>query len=119
MEEQNWLNEELNNCTTQIETIHKLSLKLEENKIYDIEIDFSKPFEKWTDPIQTEKQKEEGRFTIKKIIPIKYNGQDMNFWLNTANPIYKEILEKGKLGITHFKIIRIGQAKATRYKLVE
>lgn len=107
----NWLIQEQSELTTsntkQYET--KPTLKLEENKVYDIEVDFSLPFEKWTDPTTG---------VVKKIIPVIYNGQKMNFWLNTRNPLYSSIIVRGNNGQRQFKIIRIGQAKATKYNLV-
>jgi hypothetical protein len=106
-----WLTEEQNEIAkTQLKPFENTpALKLEENKVYEITIDFSKPFEKWTDPASG---------AIKKIIPITYQGQKMNFWLNTANPLYSAIIVRGNTGQTVFKIIRIGQAKATKYNLV-
>lgn len=88
----------------------KPSLKMVENKIYEIEIDYTKPWPKWQDPVSK---------TVKKIIPCKFEGKDYSYWLNCANPIYSDLLKKGKTGQRKFKIIRIGQAKATRYKLVD
>jgi len=85
-------------------------IKMEENKLYEIELDYAKPWPQWQD--QSTK-------TIKKIIPIVCNGQKMVFFLNVKNPLYSELLKKGKAGQRKFKIIRIGQAKATRYKIVE
>ena len=89
----------------------KEALKIEDKQMVEVDIDFSKPFEKWVD--------QNNSSTIRKILPVKYNGKDMNFWLNPANPIYREILEAGAKGVTHFKIMRTGTAKATRYVLVK
>jgi len=85
------------------------SLVLEENKVTEIEIDFSKPFDMWTSP--------EG--TIKKIIPVMHKGEKKNFWINTKNPCYSEIVMGGKNGETKFKIMRTGQKQNTRYTLVK
>lgn len=86
------------------------SLKLEEGKIAEIEISFEKPFEKWQDPQSK---------AVKKIIHCVHNDQRCIFWLNVANPLYRELLEAGKSGRTKFKILRTGSAKATRYTLIK
>ena len=86
------------------------SLKLEEKKVYHIKVDISKPFESWKDPV--------GGAT-KKILPVLYEGKLMSFWLNVANPCYREIIMALKGGQLEFNIMRQGQAKATRYMLVK
>ena len=71
MEEQknkeiDWLNEELKEVEkTAFNEERAPALKLEENKITEITVDFSKPFEKWVDMEND---------TIKKIIPVKSKG---------------------------------------------
>lgn len=105
----NWVNDELR--TTQSTTYEKFpSLKLEEGKITEIVVDFSKPFESWKDPQSS---------AIKKIIPCAWNGVRHVFWLNSTNPLYREMLTLSKQGKVAFKIMRTGQAKATRYTLVK
>jgi len=108
----NWMQTELNEANQNISPIgdRKEALKIEDKQMVEVDIDFSKPFDKWIDPNNTK--------TIRKIIPVRCNGKDMNFWLNPANPIYRELLEAGQKGQTHFKIMRTGVAKATRYVLV-
>ena len=85
------------------------SLKLEENKIVEFEIDFSEPFNSWTSP--------EG--ALKKIIPVTHQGERKNFWLNVKNPVYKDIVDLGAKGQTQFKIMRTGSQKDTKYNLVK
>ena len=70
IQEQNWLDQEQKELeqTSTFDGEMLPALKLEEKKVTGIEIDFSKPFEKWTSP--------EG--TVKKIIPILYNGEKMD-----------------------------------------
>ena len=85
------------------------SLQLEEGKVTEFEIDFSKEFEKWI--------AEDG--TVKKIIPAMHGGVRKNFWLSTKNPCYRQIIERGAKGIRKFKILRTGMQKNTRYTLVK
>jgi len=108
----NWLSIEQAEIKQNINIIgdRKEALKIGDKQMVEVDIDFSKPFEKWIDPNNSK--------TIRKIIPVKHDGKDMNFWLNPANPIYREILESGQKGQTHFKIMRTGIAKATRYVIV-
>ena len=88
----------------------KPSLKLEENKIAKITINFSEPFQKWVDP-DTD--------AIKKIIPVKVGEVELVWWLNVKNPIYGEIIKKGAEGQTQFKVLQTGTQKNTKYTLVE
>ena len=109
----NWMQTELNEAKQNTSPIgdRKEALKIEDKQMVEVDIDFSKPFDKWIDPNNAK--------TIRKIIPVKCNNKEMNFWLNPANPIYRELLEAGEKGQTHFKIMRTGVAKATRYVLVK
>lgn len=109
----NWLKDELEkqNTYSAKDYERRPALKVEENKMVDIEVDFSKPWDKW-------ENKENG--SIKKIIPVT-NMSDNNkyyFWLNVANPLYRELLTFGLNGVTRFRVLRTGQAKATKYILV-
>jgi len=88
-------------------------LKLTENKIEVIEIDFSKPFETYN----TTNQK--GQNITKAIIPVLHNGTEKIFWLNKKNPLYREILQKGKEGARLFKILQTGSQASTKYVLIE
>jgi len=113
MEQQNnWLDAECNelsqNTTTQFEKLP--SLKLLPNKITEIEVDFTLPFEKWNDSIHK---------SVKAIIPVTSNGVKMNFWLNVKNPLYGQICNAGKNKQTKFKIIQTGTAQDTKYNLVD
>lgn len=110
--QQNWLDVEIaelsQNTTTQFEKLP--SLKLLPNKITEIEVDFSAPFQKWNDSIHK---------STKAIIPITSNGVKMNFWLNVKNPLYGQICNAGKNNQTKFKIIQTGTAQDTKYNLVD
>lgn len=86
------------------------ALTLEEGKITTFEVDFSKPFEKWIEP-------ETG--VVKKIIPVKYNGEERVLWLNTRNPLYSQIITAGTNGQFIFKVMRTGVKNQTRYALVK
>jgi len=85
------------------------NLTLEEGKVTELEIDFSKPFDKWVSP--------DG--VVKKIVPVKHAGVDKKFWLNVKNPVYSELVGAGLRGQTKFKILRTGQKQQTRYTLVK
>ena len=104
-----WIDKEIAEQQSNKPIDRKPAIKLEENKIYEMDIDFSKPWDKWTNP-------DDG--TIKKIIPVKYGGVDSVFFLNVRNPLHRQLLELGRKGQTKFKVIRLGQAKATKYSLV-
>ncbi len=86
------------------------ALILEENKMVNIEIDFSVPFDKWTDP-------ENGN--LKKIIPVTVNDEKLVWWLNVKNPVYGQLVQKGTQGQTKFKILQTGTKQNTRYTIVE
>lgn len=109
-EQTNWLDEEIKAKGTTQNYEQLPTLKLQPNKLTEIEVDFSKPFQKWTDPVNK---------NIKAIIPIISNSTKMNFWLNTRNPLYGQILEQGKAGKNKFKILQTGSQKDTKYNLVE
>ena len=108
----NWLNEEIEETKTQaFDGERKPAFKLEEGKIFEIDIDFSKPFDKWVDP--------NDNTSIKKILPVKYKGEDKVWWLNVKNPIYQQILLAGKQGQTKFKVTQTGTGKNTKYSLLK
>lgn len=107
----NWLEDEAKGLTSNLATYENLpSLKLTPNVITEIDIDFSKPFEKWNG-------ENNGKPVTKKIIPITFTGKKMYWWLNVKNPVYKEIIEAGKNGITHFKVMQTGSREQTKYVL--
>lgn len=83
---------------------------IEEGKITEFDIDFSKPFEKWED-------KEKKLFKAK--IPVVHNNQKKLFWLNCRNPLYSDLIKMGREGKSHIKITRTGQQKDTRYILLD
>ena len=111
IKETEWINLELkklDESALQGQTLP--ALKLEEGKVYDFDIDFTKAFDEWKDPATQ---------AIKKIIPILHEGVRKVFWLNVRNPLYKQIMEKGKAGQRKFKIVRVGTAKATKYSIMQ
>lgn len=110
MTEQNWMEDELKQTQApqQFETLP--SLKLQPNKLAEIEVDFSKPFPTWVD--------NESK-VVKAIIPVTFAGAKLNFWLNKRNPLYRQLIEKGKAGVRKFKILQTGMQKETRYNLID
>jgi len=117
MEEQttqkDWLKSEAENLTKPTDFEELPSLKLQPNIIVELEVDFSKPFGEW------EANEEDGKITIKKILPVTVSGTRMNWWLNTKNPVYSEIVKLGVTGQTKFKVLQTGTQKNTRYNLVK
>src|SRR3990167_10010396 len=111
--QKNWIDEEIANATLPPKYEQLPALKLQPNKLVEIDIDISKPFEMWNG------SDSKGKSVTKKIIPVTFNGQRMNFWLNVKNPLYRELLEKIKKGQTKFKILQTGMQADTRYNLVE
>jgi hypothetical protein len=89
------------------------SLKFEENHIVEIEIDFTTPFQKYT----TTNHK--GQPITKAIIPVKLGNEKQNWWLNTKNPIYREVVKLGKEGVRKFKVLQTGTQANTKYVLVK
>lgn len=116
MEEQttndNWLKQEAAELTSHTQFEELPSLKLIPNVITELDIDFSKPFEKWSGESQ-------GKTIIKKILPVSVNGVRMNWWLNMKNPVYSEIVKLGSEGQTHFKVLQTGVQANTKYVLVK
>jgi hypothetical protein len=109
-EQEDWLAKEIEENKGQAFDGEKLpALKLEENKITEIEVDFSKPFDKWT--------AEDG--VVKKIVPVVVKEEKFVWWVNVKNPIYSQILQKGEEGTNKFKILQTGNQQSTRYTIVE
>lgn len=110
----NWLeaeSEQLNQNTDFGEKLPAFKF-VEETKVYEFEVDFSKPFPKWS-------EESNGKSVIKAIIPITYEKQKMVLWMNKKNPAYQQIVIGGKAGQTKFKFMRIGSQNATRYVMVK
>ena len=107
-----WLDKEMENLNAQsnFSGVKLPALQLQENKISEFDIDFIKPFDKWNDEVNK---------TSKAIIPITQNGEDKVWWLNTKNPIYKDIIQEGKKVKKHFKVMQTGNQKLTKYNLVD
>ncbi len=81
-QQQNWLDEEAKQFTSQATYEELPSLKLQPNVIAELTIDFSKPFQEW-------KGEQSGKTITKKIIPVQLAGTKMNWWVNVKNPIYR------------------------------
>ena len=107
----NWMEEEYDSLdTSNFDGERKPSLRLEENKTIEVEIDFSKPFDKWND-IENK--------TVKKIIPVKVGEVELVWWLNVKNPVYAKLIKLGMEGKNIVKILTIGKGKSTKYEIVE
>jgi hypothetical protein len=104
-----WLDTELESFVKASEFEKVPSLILEENKVTEIEIDFSEKFQRWSRP--------DG--TTKAIIPVVHEGIKKNWWLTVRNPIYKDIVKLGKEGQKKFKIMQTGNKANTRYVIVK
>ena len=113
---QEWIEQEKAELGTPTETIfEKLpALKFQENKITEITVDFSKKF----DTYDTVDMKQN---PVKKaIIPVLHEGQRKNWWLNKKNPIYRELLELGKVSKTVIvKIVQTGTQQNTKYAILK
>lgn len=109
---ENWLDNELKmlNETSTFDGEKLPSLELIENKIVEFTIDFNKKFEFYDDMDNK---------TIKKIIPVTHEGVKKIWWLNVRNPIYRQVIEKGREGINSFKVMQVGNKQTTRYNLIE
>ena len=106
----NWLDKELEQTQSPSPYEKRPALKLQPNKVVELDVDFSQPFYKWEDKIHK---------SFKAVIPVKVNGEELSFWVNTKNPLYRQICEKGKSGITKIKIVQTGSQANTRYNLVD
>lgn len=112
IKETNWLEEESKNTTQPNETFERLeSLKLENGKITSFKVDFSQPFKKWT-------KIDNGKTTVKAIIPVLHKEVRKSLWLNVKNPLYSQLIEEGKKGVTDFKVSTTGTQAETRYAIV-
>lgn len=108
----NWMDEELASFSTEKSnaTSYPEPLKLIENKITEVEIDFSAKFEKKPNKLNPN--------TMQALIPCSVAGVKKTFWLNVANPLYHELITAGKAGTKKFKILKTGSKKDTRYTIV-
>jgi hypothetical protein len=115
--EESWMDKEIAENTNNTPTGDRLpTLKLEENKISEFTVDFSKPFPKWVGPDK------KGGTVTKAIIPVidlKDKSTKKSFWLSVKNPLYTLLLKKAKEGKTSFKVIQVGNQANTKYNLVD
>lgn len=81
----NWLDQEVKNLNVNTSFGEKLpTLKLESGKITKFTMDFTQPFNKYTNA--------DG--TIKAIIPVTHKGEKKNLWLNIKNPLYGQLIQE-------------------------
>lgn len=109
----NWIDEETKIMGSGFVGEKLPALKLEQGKITTLTIDFTKPFETY----HTTNVK--GQEVVKAIIPVVHNKENKVFWLNKRNPLYRELLNEGKKGITTFKITQTGTQADTKYQILK
>jgi len=109
---ENWLTKEAEelNKQTNFDGEKLPSLQFEENKIVKFDVDFSKPFGVYDDVINK---------SVKAIINVTHNEEKKILWLNKKNPLYKEIVQEGRDGVTTFSVMQIGNKANTKYNLVK
>jgi len=109
---QNWLDEEVAKLEKAKEEMSDLpeGLVLKTGTLTEVEVDFSKKFKEWHD---------EENATMKAIIPVIQNGVKKTWWLNKRNPVFADVIRRGKNGQTKFKISTTGEKKQTRYTIME
>lgn len=104
-----WLDQEVKNLKVNTSFGEELpALKLESGKITKFTVDFSQPFNKYTN----------GDGTIKAIIPVTHKGEKKNLWLNVKNPLYGQLCQAGRNGTIEFSVSTVGTQKETRYTIV-
>lgn len=108
-----WLDEEEKQLTTPQQFEKLPYLVMEENKIVEIDIDFTQPFQTYT----TTNSK--GLPMTKAILPVTHDKVKKSWFLNKKNPTYREIIQAGKAGQTHFKVLQTGKQAETKYILVK
>ena len=93
-----------------------LAGKLQENKINSFVVDASKAWEKWMDNTNVNKPK------IKVIVPCVFNGERCNWWLNTRNPVYKDLVyavrDAQNKSSVPVRIMQTGSKENTKYIFV-
>ena len=116
-ENKNWIADELKQAEqTGFDGVKMESLVLTENKTETVAIDITEPWKSWKDT---------NKDTVKKIIPVTHQGMEKIFWLNTKNPVYKELLVLAKATQENekttfiVKLLRTGKQENTRYVIVE
>jgi len=112
VESATWLKEESEQINVHDDYDELPSLQFEENKIITFDVDFSKPFNKWSG-------KQGNKDVTKAIIPVTEKGEKKNLWLNVKNPLYGELIKKGNNNQTNFKIMQVGSKADTKYNIVE
>ena len=87
------------------------ALHLDENKPTKITVDISEPWKRFEDKVND---------CVKKIIPVTLsNGEKRVWWLNTKNPVYREIVTEAAEGKTNFNVLRTGNLRNTKYQLLK
>lgn len=108
----NWLDEEVTKLEKAKKEMKDLpeGLILKNGTVVEIEVDFSNKFEEWQD---------DENAIVKAIVPVVHGGVKKTWWLNKRNPIYGDLIRRGKDGQRKFKVSTTGEKKQTRYTFVE
>ena len=108
-----WLEEEQKKMDEQSTEDFLPALKIPSGTPITIDVDFSKPFGEW---------ESEGKF--KALIPVSIEdgtgkSERFTFWLNKRNPLYKEIIQKGRTGQTKFSFVKTGSQSDTKFIILK
>ena len=107
-----WINEELKKVDANTPQGERLeALKLEDGKVMEFDVDFTKPFSLWINPMDAKQ--------VRKQIYVTHDGVKKMWWLSPMNPTYREILKLGMEGKSRVKILRSGQGPKTRLTIVK
>ena len=114
IKETDWINIELQNIDENktFEGERLPALKLEPNKLTEVEIETKEAFQKWN----TTNSK--GQPVTKALIKVIHNKEQKIWWLNVKNPVYRDIMLALNKGTTKFKILQTGIQADTKYVLV-
>lgn len=124
MPQENWLEEELTELKNKKKDYTPF-LKMETEKIYELTIDFSKPFDVSVDPTPYKNKKGEECHPTKKVIPVMWENKSYIWTLNINQPIWEKLAEigfatikEGKSPLVKLKMTRNGIGKDTRYTIL-
>lgn len=114
IEQTDWLTQEAEQFAPTTTYDKTPNLKIEPNKVYELEIDFNKPFYKFASKYKNSK----GDVITKVVIPVTYGGQKLTWFLNSANPLYRQVIESGIKKQNVIKIVATGIGMDIKYNMV-